>query len=148
MLTETPLIAGTDGAAKMSKSLDNQIELAAGPEETNKRIKRMVTDPQRQRKTDPGRPEVCNVYALHKIFNPDKLDDIYHGCVTAGIGCVDDKQTLADGINTYLSEFRERRLEFAAKPSYVDEVLADGAARAGAVARETIREVYDKMGLS
>ena len=148
LLTETPLIAGTDGVAKMSKSLDNQIELAADDEETNKRVKRMVTDPQRQRKTDPGRPEVCNVYALHKIFNPDKLDEIYQACTTAEIGCVDDKQTLADGINAYLSEFRERRREFAAKPGYVDEILADGAARASAVARETIHEVYEKMGLA
>lgn len=147
LLTETPMIVGTDGLAKMSKSLDNQIELAADDEETTKRVKRMVTDPQRQRKTDPGRPEVCNVYSLHKIFNPDKLDEIYQGCRTAGIGCVDDKQTLADGINTYLAEFRERRREFAAKPGYVDEVLADGAARATVVARETIREVYAKMGL-
>ena len=148
LLTETPMIAGTDGHAKMSKSLDNQIELAADAEETTKRVKRMVTDPQRQRKTDPGRPEICNVYSLHKIFNPDKLDEIYQGCVTAGIGCVDDKQTLADGVNAYLSEFRERRRELAAKPGYVDDVMASGAARATAVARETIREVYEKMGLA
>jgi tryptophanyl-tRNA synthetase len=148
LLTETPLIAGTDGVAKMSKSLDNQIELAADDEETTKRVKRMVTDPQRQRKTDVGRPEVCNVYSLHKIFNPDKLDEIYQGCVTAGIGCVDDKMTLAVGINSYLAEFRERRREFAAKPGYVQEVLAHGAERASVVARETIREVYEKMGLS
>jgi tryptophanyl-tRNA synthetase len=148
LLTETPMILGTDGVAKMSKSLDNQIELAADEEETIKRAKRMVTDPQRQRKTDPGRPEVCNVYSLHKIFNPDKLDKIYQGCVTAGIGCVDDKIALADGINAYLAEFRERRREFAAKPAYVDEVLAAGAERASAVARETIREVYAKMGLA
>ena len=148
LLTETPLVAGTDGVAKMSKSLDNQIELAADAEETSKRVKRMVTDPQRQRKTDPGRPEVCNVYSLHKIFNPGKLEEIHHQCTTAGIGCVDDKQTLADGINTYLADFRERRQELAAKPGYVNEVLASGAARASAVARETIREVYGKMGLT
>ena len=148
LLTETPLIVGTDGDAKMSKSLDNQIELAADDDETIKRVKRMLTDPQRQRKTDPGRPEVCNVYSMHKIFNPGKLDGIYQGCVTAGIGCVDDKIVLADGINTYLAEFRERRREFSAKPGYVAEVLAAGAVRARAVATETIREVYDKMGLA
>ena len=148
LLTETPMIAGTDGQAKMSKSLDNQLELAAGSEETIQRVKRMVTDPQRQRKTDAGRPEVCNVYSMHKIFNPDKLDEIYQGCIRADIGCVEDKQTLADGINTYLLEFRERRHAFAAKPDYVKEILLDGAARASAVARETIDEVYQKMGLA
>ena len=148
LLTETPLIVGTDGQAKMSKSLDNHIELAATNEETTKRVRSMVTDPQRQRRSDPGRPEVCNVYSLHKIFNPDKLDEIYHQCTTAGIGCVDDKQTLADAINDYLAEFRERRQKLTERPGYVAEVLASGAERARVIARETIREVYERMGLA
>jgi tryptophanyl-tRNA synthetase len=88
------------------------------------------------------------VYSLHKIFNPDKLDEIYHQCTHAEIGCVDDKQTLADGINTYLAEFRERRREFAGKPGAVAEVLAHGADRAHAIASATIAEVYERMGLS
>ena len=147
LLTETPMILGTDGANKMSKSLDNHVELASSDAETSKRVKSMVTDPQRIRRDDPGRPEVCNVYSLHKIFNPDKLDDIYKACTTAAIGCVDDKQTLADGINAYLSEFREKRRELAEKPKFVEEVLAAGAERAGIIARATIDEVYERMGL-
>jgi len=148
LLTETPMIVGTDGANKMSKSLDNHVELAASYEVTSKKVKTMVTDPQRVRRDDPGRPEVCNVYSLHKIFNPDELDEIYKGCTTAGIGCVDDKQALADGINAYLREFRERRRELAEKPDVVNEVLTTGAERASTIARATIKEVYERMGLS
>lgn len=147
LLTETPLILGIDGEAKMSKSLGNHIELAASNDETGKQVRLMKTDPQRQRRTDVGRPEVCNVYSLHKIFNPDKLDEIYHQCTHAEVGCVDDKQTLADGINAYLTEFRERRRELEAKPGYVADVLATGAERAAVVAQATIAEVYEKMGL-
>ena len=148
LLTESPSILGTDGKNKMSKSLGNQIELAATEEETIERVKSMVTDPQRARRTDPGRPEVCNVYALHKLFNPHLLDEVYEQCTTAAIGCVEDTRQLADGINRYLAGFRERRRELAAKPDTVREVLADGAARATAVARATIAEVYERMGLA
>ena len=148
LLTESPSILGTDGKNKMSKSLGNHIELAATEEETIERVKSMVTDPQRARRTDPGRPEICNVYALHKLFNPHLLDEVYEQCTTAAIGCVEDKRQLADGINRYLAGFRERRRELAAKPDTVREVLADGAARATAVARATIAEVYERMGLA
>jgi tryptophanyl-tRNA synthetase len=148
LLTETPLVVGTDGSAKMSKSLDNQIELASTDEGTGKKVRSMVTDPLRQRRTDPGRPEVCNVYSLHKIFSPGKLDQIHHQCTTAEIGCVDDKQGLADGINAYLADFRERRRELAERSSVVAEVLADGAERARVIARATIDEVYQRMGLA
>lgn len=148
LLTESPSILGTDGKNKMSKSLDNQIDLAATEDETIERVRSMVTDPQRARRTDPGRPEVCNVYAMHKLFNPHLLDEVYAQCTTAAIGCVEDKRQLADGINRYLAPFRERRRELAEKPETVREVLADGAARASAVARATIAEVYERMGLT
>ncbi len=146
-LTESPMVLGTDGQAKMSKTMNNHIELASSEEETSAKVKTMVTDPQRARRTDPGRPWVCNVYNLHHWFNPDKLDEVYRECTAAGIGCVDDKKLLADGINHYLAEFRERRREFAARDGYVEEVLRGGAARAGAIAKETIREVEESMGL-
>ena len=148
LLTESPSILGTDGKNKMSKSLDNQIDLAATEDETIERVRSMVTDPQRARRTDPGRPEVCNVYALHKLFNPHLLDEVYAQCTTAAIGCVEDKQQLADGINRYLAPFRERRRQLAEKPDVVREVLADGAARATTVARATIAEVYERVGLA
>jgi tryptophanyl-tRNA synthetase len=148
LLTETSSITGLDGASKMSKSLDNHIELSATDEETTKRVMTAVTDPQRARRTDPGRPEVCNVFALQKILNPDKVDEIYRLCTTAGIGCVEDKQQLAEGINTYLRGFRERRQELKANPGYVAEVLSDGAERARAIAKTTLEDVYQRMGLA
>ena len=146
-LTEAPLILGLDGVSKMSKSLDNHIELAASEEETRQRVLRAFTDPQRKRRTDPGRPWVCNVYTLHKYFNPDKLDDVYQKCTTAGIGCVEDKSILAEGINRALREFRERRRELEGHPERVREILTDGADRAQAIARETLAEVQERMGL-
>jgi len=147
-LTESPSIVGTDGQSKMSKSMANHIELALTKEETAARVRTMVTDPQRARRTDSGRPWVCNVYSLHKLFNPDRLEEVYQLCTTAGIGCVDDKQILADGISLHLREFRERRAELATRPGIVREVLATGAERAQSLARETLAEVYDRMGLT
>ena len=147
LLTDLPMIYGTDGQTKMSKSLDNYIELAVTDEETTQRTMTMVTDPQRARRSDPGRPEVCNVYTLQRIFNPDKTDEIHRLCTTAGIGCVDDKRDLANGINRYLREFRERRRELSESPERVHEILREGAKRAQAVASSTVEEVYGRMGL-
>lgn len=147
LLTDSPSIAGTDGQNKMSKSLDNHVELAASDEDTAARVLTMVTDPQRVRRSDPGRPDVCNVFALQKLFNPGKTDEIRRLCETAGIGCVDDKRDLADGINAYLREFRERRRELAESPGRVREILAAGSERARAVASATVAEVYERMGL-
>ncbi len=147
LLTDSPSIAGTDGQNKMSKSLDNHVELAASDDETAARVLTMVTDPQRVRRSDPGRPDVCNVFALQQLFNPGKTDEIRRLCETAGIGCVDDKRDLADGINAYLREFRERRRELAESPGRVREILAAGSERARAVASATVAEVYERMGL-
>ena len=147
-LTEVPLILGLDGQHKMSKSLDNHLDLAATPEETRRRVLTAFTDPQRTRRNIPGRPDVCNVYSLHKIFNPGDVDTVYEECTTAKRGCVDCKGQLAEGINRYLEPLREKRREFEARPSYVTEVLADGAKRAKAIAEVTISEVNEKMGLA
>jgi tryptophanyl-tRNA synthetase len=146
-LTEAPVVLGLDGINKMSKSLDNHIELVATPEETVQRVMTAVTDPQRTHRHIPGRPEVCNVYSLHQQFNPDQVEVVYEECTTAKRGCVECKQQLADGINRVLAPFRERRQELAGRPEYVEEVLADGAARARVIAGETMAEVRDKMGL-
>ncbi|MFQ5934532.1 MAG: tryptophan--tRNA ligase [Dehalococcoidia bacterium] len=146
-LTNAPLILGLDGSQKMSKSLDNHIELAATPKETEKRVMTAVTDPQRRYMTDPGRPEVCNVYSLHQEFNPDKLEDIAYKCRNALRGCVECKGILAEGINRELEPFRARRKELSEKPGYVEEVLDSGADKARVIARETLAEVEEKMGI-
>ena len=146
-LTPYPLVLGLDGANKMSKSLNNHIELAATPEETLQRIMTAVTDPARRYRSDPGHPEICNVYKLHHFYTAFRLEEIGRKCRNAEIGCVQCKKLLAEGINKALVPFRERRAELAAKPDYVKEVLADGALRAHDIAKETLREVKQKMGL-
>ncbi len=146
-LTSFPRILGLDGVQKMSKSLNNHIELAATPEEIGKRVRTAVTDPQRRYRTDPGRPEVCNVYALHHFYTPERLDEIGHRCRSADVGCVECKQILAEQMAQALTPFRERRADFASRPGYVEEVLREGQRRAQAIARETIAEVRERMGL-
>ncbi len=147
-LTEAPHIVGLDGQQKMSKSLDNHIDIAAPGEETLKRVLTAFTDPQRTHKNIPGRPSVCNVYSLHKIFNPGDVDQVYEECTTATRGCVDCKKQLAEGMNRCLEPLRERRREYEARPEYVEEVLAQGAKRARVIGQETIAEVMEKMGLA
>ncbi len=146
--TEVPKVLGIDGVNKMSKSLNNHIELASGPDELYARVRMMVTDPQRQRRTDPGRPEVCNVFSLHKIFTPPAVvQEIDSNCRTAGIGCVECKKIFAQNLAEYLAPFRERRAQFAANPDYVWDVLRDGAERASVIARQVIAEVKAAVGL-
>ena len=146
-LTSFPLILGLDGKEKMSKQLGNDIEIALSDEETIERVKTAVTDPARRYRNDPGHPEICNIYRLHRYFNPFKLDDIASQCRSAKIGCVDCKLLLAKEINSTLKPFRERRAALNAKPQYITDVLADGAQRARVIAGETLKEVKQKMGL-
>ncbi|MFC2065486.1 tryptophan--tRNA ligase [Chloroflexota bacterium] len=147
-LTQFPMIVGLDGKDKMSKQLGNDIELALSDEKTTERVMTAVTDPARRFRSDPGHPDICNVYSLHGYFSPLQQGDIAIQCRSAKIGCVDCKALLAEGINTTFRPFRERRAVIAAKPKYVEDVLADGAARAGVIARETIKEVKQRMGLA
>ena len=147
-VTNNPVILGLDGKNKMSKSLQNQVELAYSEEETIARIRTAFTDPERLKRSDPGRPEICNIYTLQKYFNSDKLDEIYRRCISADIGCVEDKQMLADSINEKLADFRERRRELADRTDYLEQVLGDGAAKARLIAQETLSEVLDRMNLS
>jgi tryptophanyl-tRNA synthetase len=132
----------------MSKSLQNHVELAYTEEETTAKIKTAFTDPNRLRRSDPGRPEVCNIYTLHKYFNSDKLAEVYKKCTSAEMGCVEDKELLSTGINRVLGPFRERRRELASKKEFLREVLGDGAARARVIAKATLAEVLDKMNIS
>ena len=146
-LTEFPLVIGLDGKEKMSKQLDNHIELALSDEETLKRVMTAVTDPARRYRHDPGHPEICNVYRLQGYFNSLKASEIAEECRSAKIGCVDCKKLLAQAINSTLKPFRERRAALSKDPDFIAEVLADGARRAKVIAQETLREVKEKMGL-
>jgi tryptophanyl-tRNA synthetase len=146
-LTPFPRVMGLDGVNKMSKSLDNHIELASTPEEIEARVMTMVTDPQRKYRTDPGRPEVCNVFAFHGFFSPQQVEDIESQCRAAQIGCVDCKRALARNLAERLAPFRQRRAELAGDPDLVWGILADGATRAIAIAEETVTEVKQAIGL-
>lgn len=140
--TAVPKVIGIDGQQKMSKSLDNHIELAATPEETEQRVMMMVTDPQRKRRTDPGDPDVCNVFAFHKVFSsPDEVAMVNRECRLAGIGCVDCKRLMAKNLNAHLEPFRARRAELGKDPQQVWDVLHNGAERARKIAEQTMAEV-------
>jgi tryptophanyl-tRNA synthetase len=140
--TEVPKVLGIDGKEKMGKSLNNHIELAATPDETQKRVMQMVTDPARLRRNDPGDPGVCNVFSMHKIFSSaEEIEMINRDCRTAALGCVDCKKLFSKNLNKNLERFRARRAEFAAKPEQVWDILHDGASRARSIAEETMKEV-------
>ncbi len=146
--TKIPKVLGIDGENKMSKSLNNHIELASTPEETQQRVMQMVTDPQRARRSDPGNPDVCNVFTMHKIFSTDdEIEMINTECRQAGIGCVDCKKIFAKNLNEHLVPFRERREKLAEKPDDVWSVLNDGGKRARKVAKQTLSEVKEAIGL-
>lgn len=147
-VTHVPKVIGIDGQQKMSKSLNNHIELAATPEETRQRVMQMVTDPQRIRRSDPGNPDVCNVFSMHKIFSsPEQVEMVNTECRRAGIGCVDCKKLFAENLNNHLQPFRQRREEIAKNPDEVWDVLRDGARRARQIAEETMVEVRQAIGL-
>jgi tryptophanyl-tRNA synthetase len=145
--TEFTRVLGIDGKAKMSKSLDNHIEIASTPEEIWERVRMMVTDPARRYRTDPGHPEVCNVFALHGYFSAHEVAQIEVDCRSAAIGCVECKKRFARNLADYFAPFRERRAQYAADPGYVWDVLADGARRADAIASQVIAEVKTAVGL-
>lgn len=146
--TKIPKVLGIDGKNKMSKSLNNHIELAATPKETQQRVMQMVTDPQRLRRDDPGNPDICNVFTMHKIFSSsEEIEMINIECRKAGIGCVDCKKIFARNLNETLAPFREKRAEWDANPEKVWGVLQNGAERARTIAKETIREVKEAIGL-
>jgi len=146
--TTVPKVLGIDGKNKMSKSLDNHIELAATPEETQKRVMKMVTDPQRARLSDPGNPDVCNVFTLHKIFtDSEKVKAINSECRVAEIGCVACKKLFAESLNDDLAPFRERRQNLAKDPDHVWDILQQGGKQAQVIAQNTLAEVKEAIGL-
>jgi len=147
-LTEFAMIPSLAGSGKMSKSEEQGvIEIAYTEEETAKRIMSAVTDPERKFRKDPGHPEVCNIFGLHKYFTPAQLSTIEKQCRAAEIGCVDCKKLLAKQMNEALQPVRARRAELAAHPEKIDKILVHGAEKARVIAAETMREVRQKMGL-
>ena len=145
--TDFPKVLGIDGQHKMSKSLDNHIEIAASPEEMKKRVMQMMTDPARKYRSDPGHPDVCNVFILHGFFSPDQVAQIEQDCRSADIGCVQCKRLFAKNLIEYFAPFRERRAALASDPDQVWDILADGALRASVIAAETMAEVKAAVGL-
>ena len=146
VFTEAPVVLGTDGVRKMSKSVGNTIDVLADPDQIRKQVMSMVTDTKRILRTDPGRPEVCNVCQLHRFFGED-YEEIWDGERTARTGCVDTKRLLADRIVRHYAPARERYLELLAHPVEVDGILESGADRLAPIAQATMAEVRERMGL-
>ena len=141
-------IMGLDGQSKMSKSLNNQIDLIESSEEIWEKLKVAFTDPARQRKTDPGNPDICNIHTLHKHFSSDdEIAWVREGCTSAGIGCFQCKRVLCDNIARALAPIRERSLELLDDRAYVAGKLAEGAERCREMAAETMDKVRKAMGL-
>jgi tryptophanyl-tRNA synthetase len=144
--TEAPIVLGTDGVRKMSKSIGNTIDIFAPEDVLRKQIMGMVTDTKRILRTDPGRPEVCNVCQLHRSFGDD-YEAIWEGERTARTGCVDTKRLLFERVLAHYAEPRERYAELMADPARIDRILDEGAERVRPIAAATMAEVREKMGL-
>ncbi len=147
LLSETPLIPGTDGR-KMSKSLDNVVNVRDDEDEIRRTVRTFITDPEKIRRGDPGRPEICPIFTLHGRFSPDILGWTEANCRTGELGCVDCKTNLADRIVATFADFRERREELEHRAALAEEVLAAGAAKVRPVVEETIGAVRAAMHLS
>lgn len=148
-LTPTRRVMGLDGQSKMSKSMGNTVGLLESPEDTWAKLRPAVTDPKRVRRTDPGTPEVCNIYHLHRGFNPpETVALVEQQCRTAGWGCIECKRVLQEGMERVLGPVRARAAEIRANPRLVIEALGDGALSARRMAQETMRDVKERMGLS
>jgi tryptophanyl-tRNA synthetase len=147
-LSSAPRIMGLDGQAKMSKSKGNTIALFDTPDVFWNKLRGAFTDPQRLRRSDPGRPEICNIYTMHKALStPEQVELTYQECTTAARGCVDCKKILQESFERELVPLRVKRAELDAHPERLREALTDGAAKARRIARETMREVRGAMGL-
>ena len=147
LLTETQKLPGLDGR-KMSKSYGNAVFLSDPPAEIDRKLSRMMTDPARARRTDPGEPEKCPAFNLHKIYcTPEEIAEVSKGCRTAGIGCLDCKKIMIKHVIEELAPIREKRAQLENKPAEVEQVLAQGNDSARQTAIQTMNEVRETLGL-
>ena len=145
MLTEVPKLLGIDGR-KMSKSYDNAIYISDPPQEIRTKVGQMFTDPQRIKRSDPGNPDICNVFAFHKVYSsPEMVERVNVDCRRAAIGCVEDKRNLAENIVAYLAPIHEKRAMYVKNPHLIEEVLEDGCRRARVISVQTMEEVRRAM---
>ena len=148
LLTPSPKLPGLDGR-KMSKSYKNHIELSESDESIRAKLKGMVTDPARIRRDDPGNPDVCPVFDLHKVFSTETVQaEAAAGCRSASIGCIECKSWVADAIVATIAPIRDRRADLARRPAVVNDVLANGKDRAAKRANQTLAEAKHAMGLA
>ena len=145
-LTKFPRLVGLDGR-RMSKSIGNTILLSDAPAEIDKKMRTAVTDPLKVRRNDPGRPDICLVFAYHSKFNPLELGEIRSGCESGALGCVDCKKRCAQRVAEATAPLRERRAHYEARMDDVKAILDDGERRARAVAQTTMNEVHEVMAL-
>lgn len=149
LYSSTPKILGLDGQSKMSKSIGNTISLREADDAVWEKLRTSATDPARVRRTDPGDPDKCNVFTLHKFFSgAERQAQVRAGCTSAGIGCIECKKWLLEGIVADLAAIRAKREQLLAKPETVDEILAEGARQARVVAGETMGQVRDRLGIN
>jgi tryptophanyl-tRNA synthetase len=147
LLTKFARLPGLDGDAKMSKSLGNTILLSDEPDIVKQKLRKAVTDPQKLRKNDPGRPEICLIFTYHKKYNSEEISEIETNCKSGALGCVDCKLKCASKINDFLAPIIEKRKIFESNIDGVKEILHEGEKKAKAVAQQTMEEVHQKMKL-
>lgn len=148
LLGDIPRLVGLDGNSKMSKSLGNVINLDSTPEEVRSKLQKASTDPARITKRDPGHPDICPVFAYHKAFNKEEAADIDERCTNGEIGCAACKQKLQQKLHELLEPMRERRIPYQNHPGRIEEILMTGTEQAGRIARETMLEVREAMGIN
>jgi tryptophanyl-tRNA synthetase len=146
LLSKAPSVPGSDGR-KMSKSLDNTIDVRDDEDAIRRKVRSFITDPQKVRLGDPGRPEICPIFSLHGLFSPDIYEWTEENCRSGALGCVDCKGNLADRIVAYYAPFRERRDELDRTPEVAETILAEGQAKVRAVVEDTMKAVRAAMSL-
>lgn len=144
ILTKTPRLLGIDGR-KMSKSYDNAINLSDVPDTVRRKVQGMFTDPARIKLSDPGHPDLCNVFSYYQVFSPDRENEVFQWCAKAQRGCTECKKTLAEVILEKIDPFQEKRQVLVKKKDYIRDVLRDGARKATTIAQKTIVEVREKV---